>query len=86
MVYSRGAGNNNLVTPDIHSLFTKSPYLSNYDLNVGGYNDTQTSNVLVKGGVATTNTPFPLSSDMYGGEGHGGNRVNRRGGKSKRRR
>lgn len=67
-LYSRGAANNNLVTPQIHSQFSKtSPYLSNNQLNVGGYSD-NVPKTLTHGTIATSDKVPPLSASMYGGK------------------
>jgi len=67
-LYSRGAGNNNLVTPKIHGMFNKSaPFIANQDLKIGAYYD-NVPNKIIHNPIATTDTPFPLAADMYGGK------------------
>lgn len=66
--YSMGPYNTNLTTPEIYGQFNKTlPYTSNYDFKLAGYYD-NVPNTLTHNPIDTTNSPFPLAADMYGGK------------------
>tara|TARA_B100001094_G_C18190048_1_gene806513 strand:+ start:805 stop:1635 length:831 start_codon:yes stop_codon:yes gene_type:complete len=66
--YSRGPGNSNLTTPEIHSQFNKSsPYISNNDLKIGAYYD-NVPKTLTTEPISTTNEPMRLSAELFGGK------------------